>query len=397
MSTSGIVQEKVGQAVSVLREKNIDMWITFVRETEMMRDPALNLIVGSTTQLTWHSAFVLTQKGERVALVGRFDRENVARLGTYHEIITYDEGIAQPLIDVLRRLNPQSIAINTSESDPAADGLSHGMWTLLLDILKGTPYIRLISSEGIIAALRGRKTATEIARVKDAVAETEAIFDEITNFVRPGLKEIEIAEFAHRRLSESQLRSAWEAEECPAVTNGPDSPVGHATPGEYRTQRGQLMHMDFGVAKNGYVSDMQRTWYLLREGEQQPPAEVQRAFKAVRASILAAAAALKPGAIGWQVDQAARATLVAAGYPEYLHAVGHHIGQTVHDGATVLAPRWERYGQSAYGMVEAGNIFTLELGVVVPGYGFIGLEEDVLVTATGIEWLSDPQTELICV
>jgi Xaa-Pro aminopeptidase len=45
-------------------------------------------------------------------------------------------------------------------------------------------------------------------------------------------------------------------------------------------------------------------------------------------------------------------------------------------------------------MVEAGNVFTLELGVAVLGRGYIGLEEDVLVTADGLEWLSTPQREI---
>ena len=69
----------------------------------------------------------------------------------------------------------------------------------------------------------------------------------------------------------------------------------------------------------------------------------------------------------------------------------------MHDGATLLGPRWERYGKTPFGIVEAGNCFTLELGVQVPGYGLVSLEEDVLVTETGIEWLGAPQTEIIIV
>ncbi|HKZ84086.1 MAG TPA: Xaa-Pro peptidase family protein [Anaerolineae bacterium] len=397
MSVHPIVHEKVDQAIGVLREKNIDVWLTFVRETALMRDPALNVIVSPALELTWHSAFLLTQRGDRIAIVGRFDKDNVAGLGDWREVVPYDQGIGKPLLDTLRRLNPQSIAINTSESDPAADGLSHGMWTTLLDILKGTPYARMISAEDIINALRGRKTATEISRVKDAIVDTEAIFDEITATLRPGLSEIEIAEFTHDRMQARGLTTAWDYNYCPVVDAGPESPVGHAAPTQLQTQRGRLLHIDFGVAKHGYVSDMQRTWYLLQEGETKPPAEAQRGFDAVRAAILAGADALRPGAKGWEVDRAARSTLIKTGYPEYLHATGHHIGQTVHDGATVLGPRWERYGESINGLVEPGNIFTLELGVQVPSLGFVGLEEDVLVKDSGIEWLSKPQTELICV
>jgi Xaa-Pro aminopeptidase len=100
---------------------------------------------------------------------------------------------------------------------------------------------------------------------------------------------------------------------------------------------------------------------------------------------------------GWQVDAASRESIVGAGYPEYMHAVGHGVGRTVHDGATLLGPRWERYGDAPLGIVEAGNVFTLELGVQVPEHGIVSLEEEVLVTDGGLDWLGAPQTEVIVV
>jgi Xaa-Pro aminopeptidase len=158
-------------------------------------------------------------------------------------------------------------------------------------------------------------------------------------------------------------------------------------------ERGQVVHLDFGVRKDGYCSDLQRLWYLRKPGQRKAPAGVRRAFAAVRAALAAGAQALKPGAIGWQVDEAARRTIVAAGYPEYKHALGHQLGRAAHDGSTLLGPRWERYGDTPLGVVEQGNVFTLELGVQVE-QGYIGLEEDVLVTEHGCEMLSAPQTEM---
>ena len=60
----------------------------------------------------------------------------------------------------------------------------------------------------------------------------------------------------------------------------------------------------------------------------------------------------------------------------------------------MLAPLWDRYGDAPRGLVEEGHVYTLEYGAPVPGRGYIGLEEDVLVTADGLEWLSTPQREL---
>jgi len=182
------------------------------------------------------------------------------------------------------------------------------------------------------------------------------------------------------------------------VTCGPDSPLGHVSPSsDYTAAAGQLVRIDQGVILNDYISDLQRVWYLQPAGETAIPAPVQHAFNTVRGAILAAAAVLKPGVQGCVVDDAARNFIVAAGYPEYQHAVGHHIGRTVHDGSTLLGPRWERYGKTPFGLVEAGNCFTLELGVQVPGCGLVSLEEDVLVTDQGVEWLGEPQTALIVV
>ena len=96
---------------------------------------------------------------------------------------------------------------------------------------------------------------------------------------------------------------------------------------------------------------------------------------------------LRPGVRGHEVDAAARAVIVAAGYPEYKHALGHGLGRAVHDGGTMLGPRWPCYGNTTDREVEAGNVFTLELGIETEA-GIIGLEEDVLVTATGCEFLS---------
>jgi Xaa-Pro aminopeptidase len=391
-----LLHEKLDQAVGILDEKDTDLWLTFVRETSQVRDPALDIVLG--WDLTWQSALLVSRLGERIAIVGQFDADNIRRSGAYHTVIGYNEGLREPLLQVLQRLDPQSIAVNYSENDPAADGLTHGMFGVLRRHLDGTPYAdRLISAEPIIGALRGRKSPGELARIRRAVATTEGIFEQLTDHLEPGQSERQLAEWIHQRVARMELGFAWEPAYCPTFTAGPDSPFGHAMPGDWRTGRGHTLQIDFGVKEQDFVADLQRTWYFLDEGESRPPAEVQRAFDAVRATIRAGEAALKPGAIGWEVDAAARSTITEWGYPAYQHALGHQMGRSAHDGSTILGPRWERYQDTPFGVVEQGNVFTLELGVQVPERGFVGLEEDVVVTETGCEYLSRPQTELWCV
>lgn len=392
---SDLVQEKVLQAVQILREKNIPAWLTFVRETSAAGDPVLPLIYGDAT-LTWQSILLITAAGERIAIVGRFETETARLTGGYDTVIPYDEAIRPQLLVVLERLNPAQIAINTSISDVYADGLTHGMYQLLTGYLQGTPFSeRLISAEAVVGALRGRKTPAEVARIRGAVEHTVEIFRQTFAAVRPGMTELEIYTFMQKLSSERGLGMAWSPEGCPIVNCGPDSPTGHVAPTGLALQPGHILHIDFGVRAQDYCSDMQRVAYVLRPGETRAPAEVQRGFDAVVRAIQESVRAMKPGAIGKDVDAISRRVLADAGFPEYKHALGHQLGREAHDGGGLLGPMWERYGDSPLQPLEAGQVFTVEPSLFVPGYGMIGIEEDVLVTNSGAEYLAEPQTELI--
>ena len=393
MNDRQLIQEKMGQATNILNELGIDAWLTFVRETPLSPDPALELILGM--HVTWQSAFLLTRSGRHVAIVGHYDAENVRNLGVYDDVLGYHEGMGASLRSVLNELQPVQIAVNYSTTDVAADGLSHGMFLLLQQMLRETEYAgRLRTAEKVIAALRGRKSPTEVERMRQAIATTQQLFDEVEDYVRPGMTQRQIADFVQRRIDEGGLGYAWDKPYNPIVTCGPDSAIGHAAPGDVPLERGHTLHMDLGVKENGYCSDLQRMWYVLDEGESEAPADVQRAFDVVRRALMAGEQALQPGVPGWKVDEAAREVVVENGYPEYMHAFGHLLGRSAHDGATVLGPRWERYEGICELPVEIGNVFTLELHVPVPERGIMSLEEDVLVTTDGVEYLSDPQTEL---
>ena len=392
-----LVKEKVDQAIRILQEKNIDLWLTFVRETSVGGDPVLPLIYG--LDLTWHSALILTSHGERIAIVGRFEAEAARRVAPYSgesAVIPYDQSIRPVLLQTLERFNPKKIAINFSINDVTADGLSHGMYQTLIGYLAGTPFAdRLISAEGIISALRGRKTPAEINRIKTAIESTRQIYERTFEYAQVGMTERQISDFMQAQLKKFDLQPAWDINNCPIVNAGPDSALGHVGSTDLLIRRGQILHIDFGVKRDEYCSDIQRVAYFLPAQDNHPPEAVQRGFDTVVQAIQRAAAAMKPGILGKEVDAIARRVITDAGYPEYMHATGHHLGRSAHDGAGVLGPEWERYGNTPNYPLEAGHVYTLEPSLLVPGYGSIGVEEDVLVTETGIEFLSEPQVELI--
>src|SRR6266705_2172164 len=122
------IQEKVNQAVEILKEQQTDIWLTFVRETSGVRDPMLDFLIGPN-DLTWPSALILTRKGEKIAI-----------------------------IEILR------------------------------DYLKGTQYADcLVSAEPIVNALRGRKTSAELERIRKAVEITNEIYKKTFDFIKIGM------------------------------------------------------------------------------------------------------------------------------------------------------------------------------------------------------------------
>lgn len=391
-----LIQEKVQQAIGILREQEIDLWLTFVRETSAVLDPVLPFIYGAT--LTWTSALLLARNGRTIAIVGRYEAETARRTGAYEEVIACDQSIRAELLQTLNSLAPRQIAVNTSVNNPSSDGLTHGMHQVLSGYLEGTSHAgKLISAEQVISALRGRKTPKEIERVRKAVEIAEEIYQRTFQYMRPGQSEKDLSGFMHQQMEELGVSEAWDYEGCPAVNSGPDSPVGHATPTDITLQRGHLVHFDFGVRQDDYCSDIQRMVYLLRPGEKAPPEEVMKGFETVNHAVQETIRALRPGMKGMAVDEVARSIVTGAGYPEYKYATGHQLGRSAHDGGALLGPRWERYGNSPEMLVEENQIFTVEPGLAVPGYGYIGLEEDVLVTGNGAVPLSRIQKELILI
>lgn len=390
-----LIQEKVNQAIQILKEQDIDLWLTFVRETSGVRDPVLDFLIGDN-DLTWPSALILTKQGDKIVIAGNLEKEAIERMNVYSEVIGYDTAVSGILRETIARLNPDRIAVNTSRNNVHADGLTHAMYEFLVEYLARTPYTeRLISAEPIINALRGRKTQTELARIQKAVEITDEIYKKTFAFIKVGMTEIEIANYMHGLMKEYGVGYAWPRENNPAVNSGPNKVVGHNGPSEIKIERGHVIHFDFGVKYEDYCSDIQRVAYVLREGETEAPVEVQRGFITIRTAIEKSREAMKACVTGNSIDTISREIVTDSGYPEYKYALGHQLGRVAHDGGALLGPLWEKYGDSPNQLLEVGQVYTLEPGLAVPNYGYIGLEEDVVLTEEGALYIGDPQREIV--
>ena len=396
---SSLTSEKLRQAAGLVADAGVDAWIIFDRETCDGGDPVLPLILDGG--LTWQSALIVSRMGQRVAVVGNFDAPALESSGDWSQVVPYVQSIREPLIETLKKLIPAGadhprIAVNYSTNDVKADGISHGMFLLLEEYLRGTRFEgSLVSAEAIVMPLRSRKTPTEIARIRAAIAETNQIFDLIDKTAAVRMSERELYDIIQREIDARGLGYAWDGAGDPIVNSGPDSMIGHGIPSSDITiAPGHILHVDLGVTKEGYSSDIQRCWYVPKPGESGVSPDVRRATETVVGAISAGADALRPGVAGWEVDAAARDFIKQAGYPEYMHALGHQVGRVAHDGGGILGPRWERYGQTPFVPVEQDQVYTVELGVLVKGRGYLGIEEMVVVTDEGCAWLTTRQIEM---
>jgi Xaa-Pro aminopeptidase len=388
-----IIREKLGQASAAVREAGADLWLTFVQETSSGAERAFAYI--SPGHLTWESLVAVTASGERFLICGRFDQQVFEASGLYTEVITFVQDFREPFEALMKRLAPKKIAVNYSLNDSAADGITHGRFLYLQELLRASaPQAEIVSAEDVIGSLISQKSPREQANVQAAVDHTVAILAALSDYLRVGMTERQVFDWVNARIAERGLTPSFSTL---VFAGDRGAGMGHGEATDNPIQAGDLVHVDMGVFVRGYASDMQRTWYILKEGEDRAPEAVQKGFDTIVKAIEASGAALKPGAKGIELDTISRSTVTGAGYPEYPHALGHQVGRNVHDGGALLGPAWARYKNSPFMPLEEGQVFTLEPSLNVEGFGAIGVEEDVVVTPQGARYLAPPQKELLYV
>jgi Xaa-Pro aminopeptidase len=241
-------------------------------------------------------------------------------------------------------------------------------------------------TEGIIERERARKDAGEIATLREAARMLSAVARGVLSSVRRGRSEREIALDIDWRIREAGFeRSAFDT----IVASGPNAALPHAHPGERTLSEGDLVVLDFGGVYTSYCVDLTRTVSVGPATER--AREVYAAVLDARNHAIAAAA---PAASRFDIDAAARDTLARYGLAEaFGHGTGHGLGLEVHED-----PRITRRGPEVDcrdERVEPGMVFTIEPGAYLPGWGGVRIEDDVLITDTGVEVLTDVTTELL--
>lgn len=166
------------------------------------------------------------------------------------------------------------------------------------------------------------------------------------------------------------------------VLSGPKTASPHGTPGDRKIQKGDFILFDLGVVYNGYCSDITRT---VAFGE---PSEAQRKiYETVKNAEQAAVDLVRPGVKAMELDKASRDVITGAGYGEYFtHRLGHGLGISVHEYPSIT-------GTNEF-VLEEGMVFTIEPGIYHPEVTGVRIEDDVVVTADGVEVLTKFPKEL---
>lgn len=246
-------------------------------------------------------------------------------------------------------------------------------------IENGAPGAHIVSAENELAALRLNKDATEIAKMRKAVQIAQDALEATLPLIKIGMSERELA----AELTIHMLRrGAASVSFMPIVSGGPNSANPHASPSERKLQAGDLLLFDWGAAYEGYISDLTRTFAV---GEIDP--KFERIHQIVQEANAAGRAAGKPGVPAANVDKAARGVIENAGYGEYFrHRTGHGIGMEVHEDPYMRGDNQQ--------LLEPGMAYTVEPGIYLLGEGGVRIEDNVIITETGAESLSDMPREI---
>lgn len=236
----------------------------------------------------------------------------------------------------------------------------------------------LVETDGLVENLRNVKDPWEVARLRDAAGRLSEAAKCIIPKALAGMRERDVA-----AVIEAELRRV--GFDKPAfdtiVASGSNSAIPHYRSGDRQLEAGDLVVLDFGGMLDGYAVDLSRTIVMGR-----PSPRAQQLLDAVAAAQQAAFEASQVGRPATEVDAAARQVLERAGLGEaFSHGTGHGLGLEVHE-----RPRVTRYRPGlAVEPLEAGMVFTLEPGAYLAGWGGARIEDDVVVTSGGPEWLTD--------
>ncbi len=338
--------------------------------------PTLSYLTGLNFHLMERPIVLFFAKDQTPALVlPELELQKVANLPYKLQVFSYSENPAE--WDAAFRKAAQALGL---------DGKRIGVELRQLRLLEfryvknAAPEADFPDAGDALSQLRLRKDKTEVEAMRRAVQIAQSALEATIPLIKIGMTEKELS--AELVMQLFKHGSEPEMPFSPIVSSGPNSANPHASPSDRKLQAGDLLVVDWGAAHSGYISDLTRTFAV---GE--VDAEYAKIHKIVQEANAAGRAASKPGVPCASVDKAARDVIEQAGYGKYFtHRTGHGIGMEGHEDPYMRGDNMQ--------LLEPGMAFTVEPGIYLAGKNGVRIEDNVVITESGADVLSDMPREM---
>ncbi|AKX33931.1 Xaa-Pro dipeptidase [Spiroplasma litorale] len=229
-------------------------------------------------------------------------------------------------------------------------------------------------------SVRMIKDQWEICQIRKACDITHEVFLEVLSYVKPGMTEIQLSNFVTNTFLQ---KGAQKLSFDTIVASGKNGSKPHAVPSDKVINENDFVTLDMGCEYNGYCSDQTRTFVMGENGNPIINEIYQIVYEAQELGINS----IKPGVKTSEIHKICFDYIDSKGYGEYFtHGTGHGLGIEIHE---------EPYNSVAGDKIlEEGMCVTVEPGIYIPGTGGVRIEDDILVTSKGFDYLTTPLRKL---
>lgn len=247
------------------------------------------------------------------------------------------------------------------------------------DILDEIMDADIVPMTDFIENHRANKDTQEIETITATAALHDEAFDYLSQYIQVGMTEIQIANQLDWWMKQY---GASKASFDTIVASGANAAKPHALSTSKKISSGDILIIDYGYFLDGYTADVTRTVGLPGVAD-----EFDTIYRILTAAKEQATARIVPGVKGSEIDKVARQIIADAGYGEYFnHGIGHGIGLDIHELPT-------SYGADNSTLLEQ-QVVTIEPGIYLPHNGGIRIEDDLLITSTGVQQLTHAPKQL---
>ncbi|MDQ0058308.1 M24 family metallopeptidase [Paenibacillus harenae] len=319
---------------------------------------------------TGSSGMVLITQDERYLLTDFRYRTQAPEQAVDFKIVEHG---ANPIDDVRELLAQHGIKQLAFEQDHVVYS-QYSAWTEAL------PGITLQPSGALVEKLRMIKDDAELKVMQEAADLADKTFSYILNIIKPGMRESDIAlEMEVFMRSHGATSSSFDT----IVASGERSALPHGVASDRLVGQDEFVKLDFGAYYQGYCSDLTRTVVVGT-----PTEKHREIYSIVLEAQLHALECIKPGISGREADALARDVIAKYGYGDLFgHGTGHGLGMEIHE-----SPRLSKLSET---ILTPGMTVTVEPGIYIPGFGGVRIEDDIVITETGIKILTSSPKELI--